>query len=117
DLAAYFNILDGTRFAFAHDVLAFSRTHAESVTSTLTERKRTLLRDWLMLLREFGPRYFSPDERAALERRFLRRYHRILVRETILGAGPEFRAYHLEGLRAAGCAPGVADIARAVIAE
>jgi glycosyltransferase involved in cell wall biosynthesis len=117
DLAAYFEILDRTRFGFVHDVLAFSRTHAESITSTLTERKRTLMRDWLMLLREYGPRYFPPDELAALERGFVRRYHRVLVRETILGAGPEFRAYHLEGLRAAGFAPGLADLARAVVAE
>jgi glycosyltransferase involved in cell wall biosynthesis len=117
DLAAYFAILDTTRFGFVHEILAFSRTHADSITSTLTERKQTLLRDWLMLLQEYGPRYFPPDELAALERRFLQRYYRILVRETLLGAGRDFRAYHLEGLRAAGRAPGAADIVRAMVTE
>jgi glycosyltransferase involved in cell wall biosynthesis len=117
DLAVYFAILDRTGFGFVHEVLAFSRTHADSITSTLTERKRTLLRDWLMILQEFGGRYFTPDELAELERRFLRRYYRMLVRETLLGAGRDFRVYHLEGLRRAGRAPGVADIVRALAAE
>jgi glycosyltransferase involved in cell wall biosynthesis len=117
DLAVYFAILDGTKFGFVHEVLAFSRTHADSITSTLTERKRTLLRDWLMILQEFGDRYFTTDELAELERRFLRRYYRILLRETLLGAGRDFRRYHLEGLRRAGRAPGIADIARAFAAE
>lgn len=117
DLAVYFAILDRTKFGFVHEVLAFSRTHADSITSTLTERKRTLLRDWLMMLQEFGGRYFTPDELAEVERQFLRRYYRILVRESFLGAGRDFRAYHLEGLRRAGRAPGVADIARALAAE
>lgn len=117
DLAAYFEILDGTRFGFVHEVLAFSRTHADSLTTTLAERKRTLLRDWLMLLHEFGGRYFEPDELARLERQFLRRYYRILIRESVLGAGREFRAFHLEGLRAAGRLPGFGDVVRAVAAE
>lgn len=117
DLAVYFAILDGTKFGFVHEVLAFSRTHADSITSTLTERKRTLLRDWLMILQEFGARYFTPAELAEIERRFLRRYYRILLRETLLGAGRDFRRYHLEGLCRAGRAPGVADLARALAAE
>jgi glycosyltransferase involved in cell wall biosynthesis len=117
DLAVYFAILDGTKFGFVHEVLAFSRTHADSVTSTLTERKRTLLRDWLMILQEFGGRYFTAEELADLERRFLRRYYRVLVRETLLGAGRDFRAYHLDGLRRAGRAPNAGDLARAFAAE
>lgn len=117
DLAAYFEILDGTRFGFVHDVLAFSRTHADSITSTLAERKQTLLRDWLMLIQEYGPRYFAPGELARLERRFLRRYYRILLRESLLGAGRDFRRYHLESLRAAGRAPGAVDLVRAAIEE
>ena len=117
DLAAYFSILDSTRFGFVHEVLAFSRPHAGSLTVTLAERKRTLLRDWLMILHEFGGRYFEADELAELERQFLRRYYRVLIREGVLGAGREFRAFHLEGLRAAGRSPGFGDIARAVVAE
>ena len=117
DLAAYLGILDGTKFGFVHDVLTFSRTHANSLTSTLAERKRTLLRDWLMILQEFGDRYFAPDELSLLERQFLRRYYRILVRETVLGAGRDFRAFHLEGLREAGRMPGIIDIVRAVAEE
>lgn len=117
DLAAYFGILDRTRFGFVDEVLAFSRTHADSLTATLAERKRTLLRDWLMILEEFGRRYFDAEEFAVLERRFLRRYYRTIVRESFLGAGREFRSFHLEGLRTAGRMPGVGDIARAIAAE
>lgn len=117
DLAAYFELLDGCDFGFVDEELSFSRTHADSITTTVAERRRTLMREWLVMLREYGPRYFEPDELAAVESRFLRRYYRILVRGAIVRPAKGFMAYHLDGLREMGRMPGPLDIGRAVAAE
>jgi glycosyltransferase involved in cell wall biosynthesis len=117
DLAAYFDMLDGCDFGFIDEVLCFSRTHADSITTTVAERRRTLLREWLVMLREYGPRYFPDDELAALETAFLQRYYRILVRNAVTRPAGGFMAFHLEGLREMGRTPGPLDIGRAVVAE
>lgn len=117
DLAAYFDLLDRTDFGFIDDVLCFSRMHEESVTTTVAERRQTLLREWLFLLHEFGPRYFEPGELAAIERDHLRRYHRVLLRTLVTRPSHSFLAYHLSGLRAAGRMPRPRDLAVALLAE
>jgi glycosyltransferase involved in cell wall biosynthesis len=117
DLAAYFDVLHATNFGFVHEVLAFSRTHEASITSTIAERKRTLLKEWPMLLTVYGPKYFNARELAEIERRFMRRYHRVLVREAASGAGREFLAFHLNGLRRLGRAPRIPDYAIAAFSE
>ncbi len=117
DLAAWLDILDGVQFGFVHDILSFSRVHEDSITATVAERRRTLMREYLVLLRDYGPRYLPAGELAALERRHVARCHRMLLRERLGGGSRDVIDYHLEGLRAAGCAPGLADYVRAGAAE
>lgn len=117
DLAAWLDILDTVKFGFVHEVLAFSRVHEDSITATLAERKQTLMREWLVLLRDYGPRYLGTAELAQLEREHLARCHRMLLRGLASGGGREFLDFHLEGLRQAGRAPTPADYARAAVAE
>lgn len=117
DLAAWLDVLDGVRFGFVHEVLAFSRVHEDSITATLAERKQTLMREWLVLLRDYGPRYLQTEELAQLERQHLARCHRMLLRGMAAGHGRDFLDFHLEGLRQAGRAPTPADYARAAMAE
>lgn len=117
DLAAWLDILDGVKFGFVHQVLAFSRVHEDSITATLAERRQTLMREWLTLLRDYGPRYFAAAELARLERQHLARCHRLLLRGLASGSGRDFLAFHLEGLRQAGRAPTPLDYARAAVAE
>jgi glycosyltransferase involved in cell wall biosynthesis len=117
DLAAYFSILDRTDFGFVDAVLSFSRTHADSITTTVAERRQTLLREALFMLREYGPRYFAADELRELEAGYLRRYYRILVRTAATRPNRAFFRYHLDGLRKAGSMPGPGQLAAAVVSE
>jgi hypothetical protein len=83
----------------------------------MAERKRTLLREWPFLLQEYGPRYFAPDELAALEKTFMRHYYRVLIRSLVTRHTGEFMAYHLAGLKEAQRSPTVFDLGLAVGAE
>jgi glycosyltransferase involved in cell wall biosynthesis len=117
DLAAWLDILDEVKFGFVHEILAFSRVHEDSITATVAERKQTLMREWLVLLRDYGPCYFAPAELARLERDHLAQCHRLLVRGLATGSGRDFLQFHLEGLRQADRAPRALDYARAALTE
>lgn len=117
DIAAYLGFLADTNFAFCHEVLTFSRTHDASITQTVAERKRTFLREWPMLMAEYGHRYFSDDEREILVRKHLRHHHRVILRSMLTGAGPEFLRFHLDGMRKAGHKPTLLAFIRAAADE
>lgn len=117
DLAAYFALLDKHDFGFVNEVLAFSRTHEDSITTTVAQRKQTILKDWLLMLQEYGPRFFSPEELSELEREFLRRYYRVLVRGFVTRRGREFHDYHRAGLKQADRLPSARDLCVAATAE
>lgn len=117
DLAAYFDLLDQVDFGFLHEVLFFSRVHAESITTTVAEVNQTLIREWLMLLQDYGLRYFTQAELDDLEERHLRRWYRLLVRGAVTGRGRDFLNYHLAGLREARRTPTAATLSRAMAAE
>jgi glycosyltransferase involved in cell wall biosynthesis len=117
DVAAFFDVLDGVDFGFVHDVLMFSREHEQSITSRVANQKGTQFRDALLMLREYGARYFEPDELAEIETRLLRRYYRFLVRSAILLREQELFTYHAEALRQTGSYPGIGALARATAGE
>lgn len=117
DLAAYFAILADTDYGFCHEVLAFSRPHDGSITRTVAERRKTLIREWPMMMAEYGLKYFSRDEYDLLIRRHYRRHHRVLVRAMATGAGKDFLRYHLEGMRLSGHRPTMVDFGRAIADE
>ena len=117
DIAAFFDVMDGVDFGFVHEILMFSREHDETVTVTMCKRNGTPFRDGLLILQEFGPRYFTPDELAALEAKFVRRYYRYLVRNAVLLRSRQFFSYHAQGLRQAGRSPGFGALMRAVTGE
>ncbi|HEX6958882.1 MAG TPA: glycosyltransferase family 2 protein [Ferrovibrio sp.] len=117
DLANYLDLLDRVDYGFVHEVLCFSRIHEDSMTTLVTSQRQTLMREWLLMLQEYGPRYFGPEELARLERDHLRRCYRLLVRGLVTGRGRDFLQYHLAGLRAAQRAPSIATLGRAMVAE
>lgn len=117
DLAAYFDLLDHIDFGFLHEVLFFSRVHGNSITATVAEVSQTLIREWLMLLQDYGLRYFTQAELDSLEEKHLRRWYRLLVRGAVTGRGRDFLNYHLAGLREARRAPTAATLSRAMAAE
>lgn len=117
DVAAFFDVLDKVDFGFVHEVLMFSRVHEQSITATVANRKGTQFRDGLLMLQEFGPRYFDPEELAALKTRFLRRYYRFLIRSAVLLRERQFFDYHIDALQQAGCYPSTGALARATVSE
>lgn len=117
DIAAFFDVLDRVDFGFVHEILMFSREHAESVTATQADLKGSQFRDGLLMLQEFGPRYFAPAELASIERGFLRRYYRYLVRSAVLMREKPFFAFHAEALREAKRFPSAWAMAQAALVE
>ncbi|MDX9859595.1 MAG: glycosyltransferase family 2 protein [Rhodospirillales bacterium] len=117
DLAIYLDLLQSVDFGFVHDVLAYSREHGESITMTVAERNQTLLKEWLLLLQRYGPRFFSEAEMAELERSHLRRYYRNLVRGFVKRRERAYFDYHLAGLKEAGRQPTALDLLGAASRE
>jgi glycosyltransferase involved in cell wall biosynthesis len=117
DIAAYLDILATHDFGFVHEVLSFSRKHENSITATVAEKKQTMMKEWLPMLRQYGPKFFKPDELARMEDAFLRRYYRVLIRSAVTGRGWDFWNDHLAGLREAKRAPGFTDLCVAAFAE
>jgi glycosyltransferase involved in cell wall biosynthesis len=117
DLAAYYDLLKECDFGFVHEVLAFSRVHADSITTTIAERNQTLLREGLLMLQHYGPDFFPPDELVEVEQTYLRRYYRSLIRGAITRRSPDFVRYHLAGLQQANRTPTPMDLLRAASAE
>jgi len=117
DLAAYFELLADHDFGYLDEVLSFSRVHPDSITVTVAQRKQTIFREWLGMLHHYGPRYFEKAELKAIERAFLRRYYRVLVRGWVTGRDREFFDYHLQGLRDAKREPDTVDLMRATGSE
>lgn len=114
DIAACLAILFGSDFGFVHEVLTFSRIHSHSITAKIAEERQTLAREWLTLLRQFGPRFMPTQEVDQLTHRHLLRCHRMLVRAFVTGRGRSFLEFHLDGMRTAGFSPRMTDYARAV---
>ncbi|MCK6453102.1 MAG: glycosyltransferase [Alphaproteobacteria bacterium] len=117
DLAACFEILAQHDYGFVHQVLSFSRKHADSITTTVAQRKQTIRREGLLMLQQYGPRFFPLDELAEIERATLRRYYRLLVRSFVTGRGREFLSYHIDGLRDANRLPSILDLLVALAGE
>jgi hypothetical protein len=117
DLAAYFELLSKCDFAFVHKVLSFSRVHENSISTTIADRDRTILKEWLLMLQAYGPDYFEPDELLQLERSFLQKYYRTLIRGLVVNRRKSFFEYHLAGLREANRLPSASDLLRAAGAE
>jgi glycosyltransferase involved in cell wall biosynthesis len=116
DLAAYFELLHRYDYGHVDEVLQFSRVHPGSVSATIAIRKQTLMAEWLPMLRAYGSHYFTADELSEVERQFIKRYHRLLVRRFV-ARDRAFLDYHLPRLRTEKLMPGTLDVVRAVAAE
>lgn len=117
DLAAYYELLKDCDFGFVHEVLAFSREHENSITTTIAERNQTILREGLLMLQHYGPNFFPAGELAEVEHTYLRRYYRSLVRGAVTRRSPDYVKYHLAGLQQANRTPTPIDLIRAASAE
>jgi glycosyltransferase involved in cell wall biosynthesis len=96
DTEACFDVLQESDFAFVHQVLTFTRRHAETGTS-FARQYNTYLLGWLISLLKYGPVHLSKEEYKMCLQRHLGRYYQFLGRQLLLG---KFKVifYHKKGM-------------------
>jgi glycosyltransferase involved in cell wall biosynthesis len=90
-------ILENWDFAFVPQVLSFTRTANESITSNLLSFAPFALDRYLIALR-YAPIFLEAREAASVQRRSKRAYYRILAREALCVPEPAFWRFHRTGL-------------------
>lgn len=111
ELGTFFDLLGGTDFGFLDDVLL------RADQPPPPDERHGLLRDRLLLLQDFGPRYFGEALAGEAMAECLRDYHGELLRLTVSREGRRFLRYHLAALRQAGLSPGLGELAMAACRE
>jgi glycosyltransferase involved in cell wall biosynthesis len=98
DLEKSMEILEHWNFAFVPQVLSFSRTDNDSVTSGLLRFAPYAL-DRYLIARRFGPKFLGSSETVSATRKLKRAYYRVLANEALRFRAANFWRYHQTGLR------------------
>jgi glycosyltransferase involved in cell wall biosynthesis len=102
DTEACFELMLHSDFGFVHQVLTFSRTRDDSITSGVADYHPMIL-DRLIILRRYGARYLSDSEYKTCWKKIEAQYYDLISR-CILSVTPRgFWDYHINGLKTVGC--------------
>jgi hypothetical protein len=101
DTEACFEVLQDWDFGFVHQVLTYTRRHAEA-RSSFAERFNTYILGDLAFLKKYGPVYLRPEEQSAALARTLDNYYEFLGRSVFQRRERAFWEYHRRGLAALG---------------
>jgi glycosyltransferase involved in cell wall biosynthesis len=101
DWEVCYELLKDQDFGFIHQVLTYTRQHAESGTAFAT-RYKTLRPGALSIFLRHGPYYLSKDEYEHYLRRRLKNYYRDLARSVFRLRGRSFWRYHVQELQKVG---------------
>ncbi len=101
DEATCFEILRESDFGFVHQVLSFTRRHAET-QSTFTEVMKTYLPKRLRHLQQYGPWYLESGEYGQRLKYEQEEYYRSLSNSLLQGRRLDFWVYHRQQLRSLG---------------
>lgn len=93
DTETCYELLKSCDFGFVHQVLTFTRTQEESLT-TVSRGLRTYLAGFLSELVKFGPYYLETRECQAAVKEHLRIYYAFLGRSVFQGRDKKFWDYH-----------------------
>jgi glycosyltransferase involved in cell wall biosynthesis len=102
DKEVCFKILQNSDFGFVHQILSFTRLHAESQTETVTKRHNTRKMENICLLMKYGPIYFNKNEYNMILKQKLRQYYRFLAKKYFKSGKKSFLDYQRKGLRRMG---------------
>lgn len=94
-------ILEHWDFGFVHQVLSFLRVDNESITDGWRTFQPNHL-DRYILVQRFADRFLDAPEAAALKKETKQFYYRALAHAAVRFRGPEFWAYHRDGLKTLG---------------
>jgi glycosyltransferase involved in cell wall biosynthesis len=117
DEAACYDVLTGSDFGFVHQVLTYSRIHADTVTSSVADRMDGYQEGNLIVLRRYGSVFLTPDE---YERRLAERtgqYYSALARKVLGWPDPAYWAHHRATLARLGDRLSLRRLALAVARE
>jgi hypothetical protein len=101
DTEVVFELLREYDFAFVHQVLTFTRVHADSISGAAQDFAPEAL-DRLILVKRFGREYLDDAEFEACLRQAERLYYGGLVRQWLTQPKRDFWRYHKQGLANAG---------------
>jgi hypothetical protein len=97
-----FDILRYGDFGFVHQVLTFTREHAEADPSGTKTLYSSRPGD-LTILMKYGRAFLSPSEFKACEKRYWKQYYAMLGDLVFQKKAPNFWHYHIAMLRKLGC--------------
>lgn len=101
DKEVCFDVLQHADFGFVHQVLSFTRRENETNTS-FAKRFNTYILGDLMILKKYGPLYFSNEEYNELLKKLLKYYYRVLAGGAFKLRGKEYWNFHRKGLKELG---------------
>jgi hypothetical protein len=117
DIEACFDILRGSDFGFVHQVLTFTREHAEA-ESTFNKRLGVSYLGNLELLTKYGPTYLSDEEYKQCIRQYWGKYYRFLGYSMVYGNKEKgFWQFQKNVLGRMGYSLSMGRVARAIMAE
>ena len=117
DVAAYYEVLRDSDFAFVHQVLTFIRKHDDSATSRLTSSCKKVMLSNLDLFLRFGPTYLTEQEYKSHLRTKSNKYYSYLASSLLEGREKEFWQYHKRTCESMGFPLSSAKIGRAALVK
>lgn len=116
DIELCFDILRNRDFGFVHQVLTFTRDHAESQTA-FSQRFGTDYLGTLEHLTKYGRAYLSEQELDQCFRRSWRQYYKFLAAKLLHGSDDGFWKFHQTELARLGLRLTYGKMAKPVMAE
>jgi len=101
DCQVCLDLLRDGDLGFVHQVLTFSRVHSDSLSSKIGSFA-AFFPERLHLIRQFGPKYLTPEEHHACWNDAVASYARVLALNLFLFKGREFWRFHRAQLRKLG---------------
>ena len=100
DLQKCIEILENWDFGFAHQVLTFSRTENESISSALVQFQPYAHLVPYVIAQRYGPVFLEVGEAASIVAKYKREYYRALARAALRLRGRAFWRFHKKELNA-----------------
>lgn len=97
DTEVCYEILENSNFGFVHQILTFTRTENESITSTTCNFNPDIL-DKFIIVKKYGPKYLNKKEYQECFRNIKRRYFLFLGERALYKQKKGFWEYHKQGL-------------------
>lgn len=114
DLDALLRVFQHRKFGYLHEPLCLVREHEANQSAVATQPLRHRYRDWLVLMRRYGP-FALGEDYEALERRYRRYYFRRMLRWRLQRDYRRVFDFHMQQLNSLGSRPTLFDFGDAAL--